>query len=163
MYDEWIDHDPTNGGFALTVPAGRGEAKRGGGVAPRGCRSRRPRSGARRGRVARQRTGRAPDPTKPRSRTARRRWRRSIAPAEPGWWRANGSSATAGAMADEELLAILVGANGREEGRRPPRGVSTGTLGASLVLSREVFRTAATRRAAAIVPVHNHSYRVTPL
>ena len=46
----------------------------------------------------------------------------------------------AGALADEELPAIL-----------------------SLVHPREVFRTAATHCAAAIVPFHYHPYRVTPL
>ena len=38
MYDEWMTHDPANGGRALTV-AGRGETKPGGFATPRGCRS----------------------------------------------------------------------------------------------------------------------------
>ena len=40
--------------------------------------------------------------------------------------------------------------------------MSTGTLDASLVHPREVFRTAATCGAAAIVPFHDHPCRVDP-
>ncbi len=56
------------------------------------------------------------------------------------WWPANGSSATARARWPmRSCFAIL-----------------------SLVHPLEVFRTAATHRAAAIVPFHNHPYWVTP-
>ena len=59
--------------------AGRGETEPGGGAAPRARGTRRPSRGARSGRVARQRAGRAPGSKKPRSRAARRRWRRNLA------------------------------------------------------------------------------------
>ena len=79
MYDEWIDHDPANGGLAVTqlrAAAGRSpEAALRRAVEAHGDHA------AARGVaewLANEPVER-PGPTKPRSRAARRRWRRSIA------------------------------------------------------------------------------------
>ena len=78
-YDEWIDDDPANGGLALTRL--RAAARRSPEAALRRAVAGRPGHAAAHGVaawLANEPTGR-PGPTKPRSRAARRRWRRSLA------------------------------------------------------------------------------------
>ena len=79
MYDEWIDDDPANGGLALTLL--RAAARRSPEAALRQALARHGDHAAARGVaewLANEPVER-PGPTKPRSRAARRRWRRSIA------------------------------------------------------------------------------------
>ena len=79
MYDEWIDHDLANGGLAVTRL--RAAARRSPEAALRRAVEAHGDHAAARGvaeRLANEPVER-PGPTKPRSRAARRRWRRSIA------------------------------------------------------------------------------------
>ena len=79
IYDEWIDHDPANGRLALTRL--RAAARRSPEAALRRAVAGRAGHAAARDVaewLANVPTGR-PDPTKPRSRAARRRWRRNLA------------------------------------------------------------------------------------
>ncbi len=79
MYDEWIDHDPANGGLALARL--RAAARRSPEAALR--RVLEAHGGHAAAREVAEWLGNEPierpGPTKPRSRAARRRWRRSIA------------------------------------------------------------------------------------
>ena len=143
MYDEWIDHDPANGGLALTqlrdaarrspeaalrrvleAHGGHAAALEEAPVAGRGPRDA---GGAAHERAQDERAPGKRRPGHPRTARAPRR----------------GRAGRRGAARDPR------GQERRAHGRRPPRGVSTGTLDASLVHPREVFRTAAMHRAAA--------------
>ncbi len=198
MYDEWIDHDPANGGLAVTqlrAAAGRSPeaalrravAGRVGHTATRdvaewlaneptgrlGSRGpARGRHGA--GGAGTSRAGGAAHDRAQDERTA------------SGW--PGGARRLelhgAGALADDELLAILVGANSVQAARtlldacgtvQQLAHESTGDLARITACSapgscrpgrwtrassipEEVFRTAATRRAAAIVLCHDHPF-----
>ena len=79
IYDEWIDHDPANGGLALTRL--RAAARRSPEAALRDALAGRADHAAARDVaewLANEPT-RRPGPTRPRSRAARRRWRRNLA------------------------------------------------------------------------------------
>ena len=79
IYDEWIDHDPANGGLALAqLRAAAGRSPKA--ALRRLLEAHGDHAGARG--VAEglaNRPTERPDPNRPRSRAARRRWHRSIA------------------------------------------------------------------------------------